>query len=105
MKKNKKLFPKLKQEFKADRDKKYEVKVIQDSAIYTKKAKYQLLRLYYLILYLSYSEAKNIYKYTLVVVHLLKIINIFYKNHLKKLIIILPSIDFILYIEELVRFS
>ena len=43
------LFLELEPEFDADDNKKYEVEVIIDSAIYTKKAERHLSGLYYLI--------------------------------------------------------
>ena len=44
-----KLFPKLELEFDASDNKKYEVKAIKDSIVYTKEAKRYLLSLYYLV--------------------------------------------------------
>ncbi len=50
-----------KKEFEAIDNKKYEVKIIIDSAIYSKEmTNGQMLGLYYLILWKSYSEEKSI---------------------------------------------
>lgn len=46
-------------EFEADNNKKYKVKVIQDSTIYAKEANKHLLKLYYLVVWKGYSEEKN----------------------------------------------
>ena len=46
-------------EFEPCNDKKYEIKAIQDSAVYTKEADGYLSGLYYLILQKSYLKEKN----------------------------------------------
>ena len=46
--------------FKASGDQKYKVNCIQDSAIYAKMSKKKLPGIYYLVLWKSYSDKKNI---------------------------------------------
>ena len=47
------------QEFEAGNNKKYEIKVIQNSAIYAKKVDKYLPRLYYLVAWKSYLKRKK----------------------------------------------
>ena len=47
-------------EFEAGNNKKYKIERIQDSAIYARKLARQLLGLFYLVLWKSYSEKENI---------------------------------------------
>lgn len=56
----------------------------------------QLLKLYNLVSWKSYIETKNTQKPILAFLYLQKIINTLYKYYLKKLIMILSSIDFAL---------
>ena len=71
-------------EFKSSDDKEYKVEAIYDSAVYAKKADRHLPGLYYLITWKGYSEEENTYEPFLAVIHLRKMITIFYKDHLKK---------------------
>lgn len=62
---------------------------ICNSTVYTRKSKDYLLRLRNLILWKSYSEKENTWEFALAVQQIYKLINIFYKNYIKKLITIL----------------
>ena len=53
-----------------------------------------MLDLYYLVLWKSYQEKKNIKEPSLIVIHLRKLISSFYKKHPKKLIAISLLLDF-----------
>ena len=48
---------------------------------------------YYLILWKNYLEKENTWELVLAVMHFQKLINIFFKEHLKKLIVISPFLD------------
>ena len=81
-------------EFKlVDNIKEYKVETIQDSAVYTKKANRHLPGLYYLVAWKGYPKEENIWKPSLVVIKLRKMVNTFYKNHPKKLIAISALLD------------
>ena len=74
---------------KAGDSKKYKVKAIWNNAVYARKLESdQLSSLYYLVAWKKYPKDKNIWKPSFAVQHLKKLINSFYKNHLKKLTII-----------------
>ncbi len=62
--------PKKDLEFEAEDNKKYEVKAISDSAVYSQQANNQMLGLYYLVLWKSYSKEENTWKPLSVVIHL-----------------------------------
>lgn len=49
----------LELKLKIDNDKKYQIKVIQDSTVYINKTKDQLLKLNYLISWKGYLKVKN----------------------------------------------
>lgn len=74
--------------------KKYTVKIICNSAVYASKSKGHLPGLYYLVLWKSYSKEENIWEPTLVVLHLRKLISIFYHDHPEKQTATSLSIDF-----------
>ncbi len=57
---------------------------------------------YYLILWKGYSKEKNIWKPSMVVLHLSKLINTFYKEHLEKSTAISLSLDSALSIAKLI---
>ncbi len=72
---------KLEKEFKAGDDKEYEIKDIINSAMYDKEVtNKQMPDFYYLVLWKSYPESQNIYEPSTAVIHLQKLINIFYKS-------------------------
>ena len=80
------LEPKKDIKFEAKGNKEYKVKIIIDSAMYGQQANNnQIPGFYYLILWKGYSEEKNIWDPSLVVIHLWKLINTFYKKYLEKL--------------------
>ena len=76
-----KLFPKPEPEFDAGNNKKYEVKIIKDSVVYTKEAKRNLPNLYYLVSWKDYLKEESTWE---PVMHLQKMISIFYKDYSKK---------------------
>lgn len=61
--------------------KKYKVKAIQDTTIYARKTKGQLLKLYYLILWKSYLKKENTWEPLSEVQYLKRMISVFYKNY------------------------
>lgn len=71
--------------FELNDNEEYEVKGIQDSAIYAKKLEAgHLPKLYYLVFEKSYLKEKDTWKLSLVVMHLKKIVSTFYKDHPEK---------------------
>ena len=78
------LFPKPEPEFDAGNNKEYEVEAIIDSAVYAKKAERHLLGLYYLIFCKNYPKEENTWKPSSAVMHLCKMISIFYKDYPEK---------------------
>ena len=70
--------------FEPDTNKKYKVEAIWDIAIYVMEANGHLSGLYYLIACKGYTEEENTWKLSLIVLHLQKMVNIFYKNHSEK---------------------
>ena len=74
-------------EFEPDNnDKKYEVEAIRDSVVYAKEAEGHLPGLYYLIAKKGDPDKKNIWKSSLVIIHLRKMVSTFHKDHPEKLI-------------------
>ena len=65
-------------------DKEYEVEAIRDSAVYAKEADGHLPGLYYLVAWKSYPEEESVWKASLAVIHLQKIVSTFHKDHLEK---------------------
>ncbi len=65
----------------------YKIELIINSAIYDKKTKNQLLNFYYLVLQKSCLEKKITQESLTIIIHFQKLISIFYKEHLAKLII------------------
>lgn len=61
--------------------KKYEVEAIYNSIIYSNKSKNHLSGFYYLVLWKNYLEEENNWEPALLVLHLCKIISIFFYNH------------------------
>ena len=64
------LFSKPEPEFDASNNKEYKVEAIIDSAVYTKEAERNLLGLYYLVSWKSYSEEENTWKPSSTIIHL-----------------------------------
>ena len=72
-------------EFEIRGNKKYELKVIINSAIYGQQANsHQISGFYYLVFWKGYLEEKNTWKPSSIVKHFQKLISIFYKEYLKK---------------------
>lgn len=88
-------------EFEVGNNKDYKVKAIQDSIVYGKEVDGHLLILYYLVAWKSYSKKENTWKPASVIMHLQKVINIFYKNYLEKLKTISVLLDSALPIAKL----
>lgn len=62
---------KSKEKFDIEKNKKYKIEIIEDSAIYTNKTiRDQLLGLHYNVFQKSYLEAKDILKRTVTVIYL-----------------------------------
>lgn len=84
----------IRQKFKAgNNNREYKMQEIKDSSVYSKEIKGNLPGLYYLIFWKDYPQEKTIWGPTLVVWHLQKLINIFYKNHFDMLIAIFPLVN------------
>ena len=71
-------------EFEPNNNKEYEVKAIQDSAVYAKETNGHLPGLYYLVAWKGYPEKKNTWELFSAIMHLQKIVSTFYKDHLEK---------------------
>ncbi len=95
-----KTLPELEKDlkFEAGGNKEYKVKVIINSAAYGQQTNdsYQMSGFYYLVSWKSYPEKKNTWEPLLVVIHLQKLINTFYKKYLKKLTITSLPLDSVL---------
>ena len=87
--------------FEISNNKKYNIESIWDNAVYTKNSVKQLLILYYLILWKNYLKKENIWEPALAIQHFQKLTTAYYKNNLKKLIIIYLSVDMSLPITRL----
>ena len=87
------LFPEPELEFDVGDNKKYEVEVIIDSAVYAKKAKRHLPGLYYLVSWKDYPEEKSTWEPSFAVMHLRKMISTFYKDHPEKPSATSPTLD------------
>ena len=79
--------------FEADNNKKYKVDSIWDSAVYTKESADQLLGLYYLIWWKSYSEEKNIWEPALAIQHFWRLVTTYHKDNPEKLIATSASVN------------
>ena len=90
------LFPEPEPEFDANDNKEYKVEAIIDSAVYAKEAKGHLLGLYYLVSWKGYLKKKNTWEPSFVVMHLWKMISMFYKDYPKKSMAIFPPLNFAL---------
>lgn len=74
--------------FESSYSKEYKFKIIQNSAIYTKKLEDNPLKLYYLVLWKNYSKEENTWEPALAIQHFQKLRSIFHKEHLQKSIAI-----------------
>lgn len=74
----------LEPKFKASKDKEYKVEAIRDNVIYANKAaRDQLLELYYLVSWKSYSKIEDTWEPASTVIHLRKMMKAFTKTILK----------------------
>ncbi len=73
----------------------YKVEAICDSTVYAKELNsgYHLSGLYYLVSWKGYPKEKNTWKPALMMLHLCKLISIFYRDHPEKPIATSPLID------------
>ena len=72
----------------------YEVKAIQNSAVYARESESGYLpSLYYLVSWKEYPKEKNTWEPALIVQHLKKLIRSFYKEHPDKPTATFPTID------------
>ena len=71
-------------DFEPDNDKEYKVEAIRDNIVFIKETDGYQPRLYYLVVWKGYLEEENTWKPFLAVIHLWKIVNIFYKNYPEK---------------------
>ncbi len=85
-----------KREFEAINNKEYEFETIIDSTVYGKEANNQIPGFYYLVLWKGYLEEENTWEPSAAVKYLRKLINTFYKQHLKKSIAISLPLNFAL---------
>ena len=69
------------------------MEAIQNSAIYAEKTDEYLPGLYNLVVWKGYPEEKSIWESSLAVMHLQRMVNTFYKDHLKKPIVISALLD------------
>ena len=83
-------------EFEIGDDKKYKIKAIQDSVVYTKKNTQTLTNAILFGCIKKLSKKKNTREPVSAIMYLWKIVSIFYKTHLEKLIIISAPLDFAL---------
>ena len=71
-------------EFEPGDNMEYEIKAIQDSAIYAKEVDGHFSGLYYLVAWKDYPEEENTWESSLAVMHLRKMVSTFHKDHLEK---------------------
>ena len=71
-------------EFKLGDDKEYEVEAIRDNAVYNKEANGHFSRLYYLIAWKGYPEEESTWELFLAIMHLRKMVSIFYQDYPEK---------------------
>ncbi len=79
--------------FEAGGDKEYKVEAIINSAMYGQQTNDQMPSLYYLILWKGYPEEENTWEPSSTLIHLRKLISIFYKEHPEKPIAISSPFD------------
>ena len=70
-----------KPEFDVGNNKKYKIKAIIDSIVYTNEAKGSFPGLYYLVSWKGYPEEEITWEPSFAVMHFSKMISAFYKNH------------------------
>ena len=81
-------------EFKAGKDKEYEVNGIWDSAVYAKESTTgQLLGLYYLVLWKGYPKEENTWEPVSAIQHLWRLVIAYHKNNPKKPTVTFFSVD------------
>ena len=73
-------------EFEMGNNKECKIEVIWDNIVYTKKVDKYILELYYLLIWKDYPEKKNIWKPSSLVMNLWKMVSIFNKEYLEKII-------------------
>lgn len=74
-------------------DKKYKIEGIRDNAVYNEAVEGKVPGLYYLIPWKSYSKKMTTWETASIVLHLHKMISIFYKAYLKKPTAMFPLLD------------
>ena len=72
------------EKFELGDNKEYEGEAIQDSVIYATEADRHLPRLYYLVAWKGYPKEENTWEFSSAIMHLQKIVNIFYRDYPKK---------------------
>lgn len=78
-----------------NKGKKYKIEAIWDSVVYKKELDWgHLAKLYYLIYLKKYFREKNTWNPYLIVQYLGKLLNLFYKEHFDKLVVISEVINF-----------
>lgn len=91
---------KLELELDTRENKKYNVQLINNSTVYTKFARGELQELCYIVFWKDHSSNRDIWKLVKALVHLWKMINVFYQDHLKKLIVTSLLLDFALFMAK-----
>lgn len=89
----------------SNKGRKYEVREIYNSAIYVKESRSHLPGLYYLISWKNYPKEENICELDSIVQYFNKLIKLFYKNYLNKLIMITKTINTISSLAKLITKS
>lgn len=74
-------------------DKEYGFEAIKDSVIYADATESQLLGFYYLVSWKGYWKDKSTWELVSAILHLRKMINIFYKDHPEKSTATFPLLD------------
>ncbi len=81
-------------EFEARSNKKYKIEAIIDNVVYDQWANNnQMPGFYYFVLWKGYPKEKNIWEPLLAVIHLWKLMSIFYKEYPEKPIVTSPLLD------------
>ena len=82
--------------FEPGNDKEYKVKTIRNSTVYAKEVDRHLSGLNYLVTWKGYLKEENTWEFSLIVMHLRKMISIFHKDYWEKPTAILAPLDFAL---------